>query len=350
MKKIGERRGEIEEAVLKIVKLCNEAIFCFNSQFKVVEKNKNFDELNEGIKSLVLTKSGKLKQNVISSIKESLRTLILKKDNERFIMHITYFCKQKKNKQEKLGLCSIYPYKSVENREILQKRDFLRIMTHELKSPLANLGLYIDYILNECRKESNDTMKKFCPFVKKMKRQTFQVMTMIDNYLDMSKFTDDIFEISLERFSLNELIDEIKELSEPLFFAKDVKFKVQKGKNLPKEIESDYEMIKRILINLISNAVKFTESGEVLFKIEKMDKELLFFVIDTGCGIEKEEFQKIFKPYQRGKNVGKRSPGFGLGLSIAKSMAILLKGRIEIKSKVNEGSTFTLKIPLNEES
>lgn len=346
-----ERRGEIEGAILRIVKLCDDAMFCFNSKYKVVEKSPNFDELDQDVKNLILTKGGKLKQSIVSPIKESIRTIILRKGKERFLMHIIPFCGQKiDKKKEWLCLCSIYPYRSVEGDGSERKRDFLRIMAHELKSPLANLGLYIDFILNECRKENKGRLKNIFPFVKKMKRQTFQIITMIDNYLDMSKFKENIFELSLERFSLNELINEIKELSEPLFFAKDVKFKVVKGKNLPVEIESDSEMIKRILINFIANAVKFTESGRVLFKTEIANREVSFSVSDTGCGIEKEEFQKIFKPYHRGKNVGKRPPGFGLGLAIAKSMATLLKGSIEIKSKVNEGSTFTLKIPIYEES
>jgi len=348
MKAKEERRGEIEEAVLKIVKLCSDPMFYFDSNFKVIEKSRAFEKLDSRIKDLVISKSGKLKQGLIHSIKNSVRAIILKKGIGRYILHITPLCSEEK--KNGLALCSIYPYKSLEKSySPQQKKEFLNIMAHELKSPLSNIGLTIDYILMECRKEKKGAMKKICPFVRKMKKQTFQIMNMIDNYLDMSRFKEGFFEPSIERFPLSDLLDEVKELASPLFLGKEVKFKVVSGKKLPDEIESDSEMIKRILINFLANAAKYTEVGEVTLKTERKNSEIVFSVCDTGCGIQKEEFEKIFQPFKRGKNAGKRSPGFGLGLSIAKKLASLIKGEIEMESKVNKGSTFCLKIPVYEE-
>ncbi|NMB98720.1 MAG: ATP-binding protein, partial [Thermoanaerobaculaceae bacterium] len=82
---------------------------------------------------------------------------------------------------------------------------------------------------------------------------------------------------------------------------------------------------------------------------ERKNSEIVFSVCDTGCGIEEAEFEKIFQPFRRGKSAGKRSPGFGLGLSIAKKLASLLKGEIKMESEVKKGSTFSLKIPIYEE-
>ncbi|MFB3851063.1 MAG: sensor histidine kinase [Acidobacteriota bacterium] len=348
MKATEERRGEIEEAVLKIVNLCSDPMFYFDSNFKVIEKSRAFEKLDAKIKDLVVSKSGKLKQGLIHSIKNSIRTIILKKGSERYILHITPLCS--KEKKNGFALCSIYPYKSVEKSDSpKQKKEFLNIMAHELKSPLSNIGLSIDYILMECRKEKNGAMKKICPFVRKMKKQTFQIITMIDNYLDMSRFKEGFFEPSIERFSLSDLLDEVKELASPLFLGKEVKFKVVNGKKLPDEIESDSEMVKRILINFLANAAKYTEEGEVILKTERKNSEIVFSVCDTGCGIEEAEFEKIFQPFKRGKSAGKRSPGFGLGLSIAKKLASLLKGEIKMESEVKKGSTFSLKIPIYEE-
>lgn len=348
MKAVKERRGETEKAMLKIVELCTDPMFYLSSDFRVIGKSKAFEKLDSKIKDLVISKSGKLKRGLIHLIKSSVRTIILKKGSQRFILHITPLCS--KNKKNNFVLCSIYSFNSVEkNYPLKQKKEFLNIMAHELKSPLCNLRLSIDYIWTQCRKEKTGSMKKICPFLRKMKKQTLQVMTMLDNYLDMSRFKEGFFEPSIERFSLREMIDEVKELGSPLFLEKGVQFKVVNGKKLPDEIESDSEMIKRILVNFLTNAAKFTEKGEVILKTERKNSEIVFSVRDTGCGIEEEEFEKIFQPFKRGKNVGTGLSGFGLGLSIARKLASLIKGVIEIKSEVNKGSTFFLKIPVYEE-
>ncbi|MCX7830444.1 MAG: HAMP domain-containing histidine kinase [Acidobacteria bacterium] len=348
MRDMEERRGEIKEALLKIVELCRDPMFCFDSNFKIIKKSSSFEALDSKMKDLIIGKSGKVKPGIVASIKNSMRTFILKKGNERYILHITPFCSDEKEKG--YGLCSLYPYKFIdESNARTKKREFLRIMAHELKSPLSNIGLCIDYILLECQKDKKGVMKKICPFVKKMKKQSLQVMTMIDNYLDISKFKEGFFEASIERFLISDLVEEIKELGEPLFLGKEIEFSTAVAKNTPEEMESDSELIKRILINFIANAAKFTEAGSVKFEVQKKDRAIVFSVSDTGCGIEKDEFNKIFEPFKRGRNVGKRSPGFGLGLSIAKKLASVLKGTIEVESTPKKGSTFLLKIPIYEE-
>ncbi len=341
-----ERRGEIEGAVLEILKLCNEPMFCFDSKFKVIGENARFRSMDFSLKSLFMTKTGKLKEGVISSIKNYVRTIQLKTSKESFILHITPLCPE--DKEKGVFLCSIHSCKYCEKGIPEEKKEFLKILAHELKSPLSSIGLGIDYVLNVCKKDKKFAMKKIHPFIKKMKKQTFQLMSMIENYLDMSKFEEGIFEPTIERFSVKELLSDIKELSQPLFFGKEVKFKMEKGKKLPEEVEGDSEMIKRIVMNFVCNAAKFTEKGFVTLRTEKVDNELVFSVIDTGCGIEKDDFEKIFQPYKRGKNVGKRSPGLGLGLSIAKKLVSLLDGSIEMESETQKGSKFSLRIPIYE--
>lgn len=220
----------------------------------------------------------------------------------------------------------------------------LRTMAHELKTPLSNIFLTLDMLINECGREKKDENK--IKMLQRMKRQSFQLMELIDNFLDMARSKEGMFEPFIEKFELSELIDELEETIKPFATGRGLEWKLTLSSSLPKEIESDPEMVKRILLNFLSNACKFTESGLISMAVRKSAGSVVFEISDSGCGISEEDLETIFVPFTRGSVVGTRASGFGLGLSIAKMFADALNGRIELQSEVGAGSRFSLVLPV----
>ncbi len=141
-----------------------------------------------------------------------------------------------------------------------------------------------------------------------------------------------------EEIQLNELIEELKSVHKRIHKNQNVKIISQ----LPKKettISSDRTKIQQILSNLINNALKFTSEGFVKFGYENLDKEILFYVKDTGSGIPNKEFNKIFERFTQLETTQKKS-GTGLGLSICNGFAELLGGEMALESEMGEGSTF----------
>ena len=121
--------------------------------------------------------------------------------------------------------------------------------------------------------------------------------------------------------------------------------------DLPATITGDSGRLQQILVNLIGNAIKFTEQGEVCVLFQKMESEWRIVVRDSGIGIPEERLPDIFEPFRRGSDYAtRRHQGAGLGLSIVKKLVTLMSGRVEIESAVGKGSVITVTLPIKEEN
>ena len=215
------------------------------------------------------------------------------------------------------------------------KSIFLARMSHELRTPLnAILGfsnlLSKSKNINTNEKDNLQTIRKSANYL----------LNIINEILELSKIEAGKLEVIPKTFNLHETIKEIEALFLYRSKAKGLKFCIKYDDNLPKYITLDEQRLRQILINLLSNSLKFTRKGEIKLYIYESMNKLFFEVSDTGIGIEKEDLKKIFKPFEQIKEESYNKNGTGLGLAITKELISLMGGSISVKSQRDKGSKF----------
>ncbi|GAA3743006.1 response regulator [Flavobacterium ginsengisoli] len=226
------------------------------------------------------------------------------------------------------------------------KSEFLANMSHELRTPLNSI-LLLSRLLSE---NNNKTMNnEEIEFAKVIQSSGNSLLGLIDEILDLSKIEAGKMDLEFLDVSTKEITDALYNLFYLVAKEKNINFEII-AKEAPIVIKTDKMRLEQILKNLISNAIKFTEKGTVSLEIKvdtDDDKIICFIVKDTGIGIPLEKQPLIFEAFQQADGSTKRKyGGTGLGLSISRELAKLLRGEIILHSKVNEGSTFTLCLPV----
>lgn len=225
---------------------------------------------------------------------------------------------------------------------------FLAGMSHELRTPL-NAILGFAQILQH----DEDIPRRKREFIQTMYKSGNHLLRMINDVLDFSKIEAGKQEIKLSTFDLMSMAYELESMFSLESQNKKLIFDFDFDTSTPRFIVSDPAKLQQILINLIGNAIKFTDSGMVSFRIRADSFEddqrcvIWFDVTDTGIGIDEEHQATIFDPFHQVGQTGKQ--GTGLGLSISKKLAELLGGELTLKSKPGKGSTFTLRLPVKYE-
>jgi len=221
------------------------------------------------------------------------------------------------------------------------KSMFIASMSHELRTPLNSIIGFTGIILQEMSGEINSEQKKQLTLVK---NSASHLLDLINDVIDISKIEAGKVEIVIEEFDLSVLAQEIKDSFSAAIDKKGLEFSLHTSPTLI--IKSDERRTKQILVNFISNAVKFTDRGGVEIKLVKKDKTAEISVRDTGLGIKKEDINKLFKDFSRIPIKDRTIEGTGLGLYLSKKMADLLGGEIKAESEFGKGSVFTLTLPL----
>jgi len=225
------------------------------------------------------------------------------------------------------------------------KSEFLANMSHELRTPLNSL-LILSKDLSENRNKNLDGVQVESAEI--IYKSGCDLLVLINEVLDLSKIEAGKMSINIEPVSLknfaNELIREFKHHAEQ----KGLKLNSKLNKELPEYIRTDSQRLNQILKNLLSNAIKFTEKGSVSISIDRNTEDtIIISIIDTGIGIVADKQQAIFEAFQQAEGgTSRKYGGTGLGLSISRELAKLLGGEIKLSSKLKEGSTFSLIIPL----
>jgi|GEM_PF-1753779 len=226
------------------------------------------------------------------------------------------------------------------------KSEFLANMSHELRTPLNSIITLTNILLKGLPGTLNTEQIKQIRIIEKNSQN---LLRLINGLLDLSKIEAGKMEVHHSCFALRELISTIIETIKPLCAKKGLKLEVSIDKKIPTYIFSDADKISQVLINLLSNSVKFTDKGKV--SLEFMSREngtkLRMVIQDTGIGMSKADQAKIFQEFiQLEIDASQQAKGTGLGLTISKKMIEMLEGTIDVKSRAGHGTRFTIHIPL----
>ena len=223
------------------------------------------------------------------------------------------------------------------------KSIFLASMSHELRTPLNSIIGFTSLILEGMVGEINEEQRSQLTLVK---CSADHLLGLINDVLDISKIEAGKVELSLEEFKLDDIIGEVVESFSPIANLKSIKVSAEVPGGIT--LFSDRRRVKQVLMNLVSNAVKFTEQGGVKVVARVLrDGILEISVIDTGTGIRKEDMARLFVPFQQvDESLTKKHEGTGLGLHLTRKIVTLLGGNISAKSEYGKGSEFTFTIPL----
>jgi len=228
-----------------------------------------------------------------------------------------------------------------EKEDLLRsKMMLLATVTHDIQTPLGSVIGFSDLLKNT---EINPKQKQY---LDNIKHSSNYILKLVNDLVDFSKLENDRINIEKVSFNFKDLIENTCKPLEPNAENKSIELNWHVEDILDDNYISDPYRLKQILTNLISNAIKFTQEGsvEVMAKIE--DEKIIISVIDTGIGIAKNKQKAVFKEFtQAHSGIEKKFGGTGLGLTIAKKMLRLLKGKITLDSEENEGSIFTITIP-----
>jgi len=238
------------------------------------------------------------------------------------------------------------------------KSEFLANMSHELRTPLNSLQILANELI--ANRDGNLSEKQI-QFAKTINSCGDDLIQLINDILDLSKIESGYISVDYNPISFEEISRFVASTFNPISAAKHLRFNITMDENLPDLIETDSQRLNQILKNLLSNSFKFTEKGEVKLKIykannnwktnnislEQAEDVVAFEISDTGIGISKEKQNIIFEAFQQAEgSTSRKYGGTGLGLSISRGLSDLLGGSIELESEMNNGSKFTLFLPL----
>jgi signal transduction histidine kinase/CheY-like chemotaxis protein/HPt (histidine-containing phosphotransfer) domain-containing protein len=229
------------------------------------------------------------------------------------------------------------------------KNMFFATMSHEIRTPIAAIMGLAEILSNEEYDSPFDSKQA----ARMVLSNSQYLLEVINNILDIAKAETGNLEIENTNCSLFEVVDDVDSIVALKAREKDLHFSIDFDYPLPNVISSDPTRLKQVLVNLVNNSIKFTDTGSVKMSVrfDASRSLLLFAVSDTGIGMTEEEQEQLFKPFQQANtSITRRFGGTGLGLSISKEIVENFGGKIQVESATNIGTTFQFSIPLPCES
>jgi signal transduction histidine kinase len=223
------------------------------------------------------------------------------------------------------------------------KSQFLANMSHELRTPLNAILGYTELMTDGAYGEPSE---KMLGILKRLEANGKHLLGLINDVLDLSKIEAGQLELELSDYCIQDIAQTVRSTLEPLATDKKLAFKVEMAPELPPG-HGDGRRLTQVLINLVGNAIKFTDAGEVAIKAEANNGSFHVSVCDTGPGISAADQAKLFQEFQQADNaITRKKGGTGLGLAISKRIIEMHGGRIWVESQPGQGSTFAFTLPV----
>jgi signal transduction histidine kinase len=223
------------------------------------------------------------------------------------------------------------------------KSQFLANMSHELRTPLNAILGYTELMADGAYGEPSE---KMLGILKRLEANGRHLLGLINDVLDLSKIEAGQLVLELSDYSIQDIAQTVRSTLEPLAADKKLAFKLELAPELPPG-HGDGRRLTQVLINLVGNAIKFTDAGEVAIKAEANNGSFYVSVRDTGPGISAADQAKLFQEFQQADNaITRKKGGTGLGLAISKRIIEMHGGRIWVESQPGQGSTFTFTLPV----
>ncbi|OFX63289.1 MAG: hypothetical protein A2066_10805 [Bacteroidetes bacterium GWB2_41_8] len=220
------------------------------------------------------------------------------------------------------------------------KSSFLANMSHEIRTPLNSIMGFASLLPEE---ESKELLNEYANIIVK---NSEQLVSLIDGIVLYSKLQTRLMTYKPTRFEASKLFSDIKDSFSLAVFQENASLNYECNIDGATQLFTDYDKLRQVITNLISNAIKYTSGGEITVGCNSGEDHYEFFVKDTGIGILPSDIEHIFERFYRGRNIEESTTrGTGLGLSIVKELIELLKGEIWVESEVGKGSTFYVTLP-----
>jgi len=353
--------SEIENSILPLLKALATALSELkeDNYDRVAKKSLHHGEYRalQGFKPDEIVREYRLlREEIFKQIKPELKNLNATDNTEAFLIINSVL-------DEAVGQCfSAYMEQKLSEEKNLKKqlslnneelkrlcevnRDRTNELVHELKTPLASIIGFLQLVpQTELDFVPQGGLIKTSDLIEKALRSSWILLQMINDSLELSYFESDRYNLKPTKVNPISLLDRCLEIIEPLAKKKYLKIETN-YKKAPQEIITDVTCLRQILINLLSNAVRYTERGKIAIDCQILtEKKYSINIIDTGIGISPEQQKEIFEPFYRSSEAKEKAEGTGLGLTIAAKLIHLLQGEISLESQVGLGSKFTIILP-----
>jgi len=330
--KISSNREELQTIIGSI----NEGLLVVDQEGKILLTNKSFDQItgtthSEGKKYWEVCRNTDFYDFIQKSIVDKTNTTgQLEINGKTYITSFNFISTQQN------VVITFHDISEIKQLETI-KRDFITNVSHELKTPLTSIKGFIETLEAET-KEANPT------YLNIIKRNTDRLINIVHDLLLLSHLEDKATSLKKEDVNIKQILDTIILPFEPLIKKKKLTFSLQADEQLSL-IKGDPFKLEDLFVNLLDNAIKYTEKGGITVKLTSEKNWLRCDIKDTGIGIPGKHLDRIFERFfvldpSRSKTTG----GTGLGLSIVKHIVLMHKGTIEVSSTVNKGTTFTIRL------
>ncbi|MFT4021259.1 MAG: ATP-binding protein [Acinetobacter sp.] len=215
-------------------------------------------------------------------------------------------------------------------------------ISHELRTPLNSILGYSQLLQKQ--EQLSDKGKMALGVIS---RSGQHLTSLIDGLLDLARIETGKISLNMVDIHFPHFVEQIIQMFQPQFEQKNLEFICDISENLPNYVRTDKKRLEQVLINVLGNALKFTNRGAITLKVDYRFQTAYFEIMDTGCGIAEQDLERIFNPFERGSNVMQGGfSGTGLGLPIVKLLVDLLGGQLTVTSQINQGSQFKIKLYL----
>ena len=241
--------------------------------------------------------------------------------------------------QKKLETDLIAAKEKAEENDRL-KSAFLANMSHEIRTPLNSIMGFASLLPEEDSKETIDQYSQI------IVQNSEQLVSLIDGIVFYSKLQTGLYSLQETSFKAGELVNDIILSFNLPIYQQETILKQNCLIDMETRITADYDKVRQVITNLISNAFKYTPKGEIIIGCDRVNENIEFYIQDTGIGIQPKDIDHIFERFYRGSNIDEsKTRGTGLGLSIVKELVELLGGKLRVESTIGKGSKFSFTIP-----